>query len=1053
MGRMSEDILNSFEIDQAKPPIFFQNINDLNRYKPYHPHAHDIRKAFDVMKLSGVYCVNQKPTVYFKEFKTVKDQEIRELHKQFWNLGEATLLVIITPVEITVFSGQALPAQESEDIREKKTDRIIMILDRTADILKLKSFITSVESGQIYNKFKNSFNKDKCVDHFLLENLKNVRDRLIIDKKGWTLKAVHSLLGRLIFICYLVDRKIINGVEFKKAGASSSTCLKDVFNNIEIDKVNDVLSNLSTNLQKTFNGSIFDENAPDTDKKLNQDQIEILKMFFGSEEIGKRQITFNFWAFDFSVIPIEIISSIYEDFLAAENSGDKRLSGAYYTPKHLAELVIDVALEGQKTLLNKTFLDPSCGSGVFLVILFNRIAEEWKYRNRKLNQTEHFQGLVDILNNQLCGLDISETACRIACFSLYLALLDHLEVRDIEELKKKQTPVLPDLLTLKRQNYSTPSNPVIYQGNFFDKDLPLSKSFDFVIGNPPWSTKDKKGTNEALIWLESNRNKFVNEAPITRSKRISYLIPGGQIAFAFMWKTPQHINEKGYVCLLLPTGILFNKTNKFHLGWLKLVALNRIINLSDFRNCLFKDAVAPAMIAKFEINKMVENENYHISYDTPKVSRFDPRKGVITLLPIDKKKISFHQIQKFAKDDRASLIWKTHFWGTPRHVRLIEYLLQLPNLADYSGQPNEGKMWIINAGFQPSNSASKPKPDWWKNINNYLDARRKPKFLINQSEIEEIGNRFQYLDRIRDKQTYYPPMVLVNKGFSWAAFCECPLLFQDTIYSIKGSKKDTANLIFLSAYLNSKLARYFLFHTSASYGIERDQILIRELQLLPFILPKHAENKMKSEKIISQIEARYRDLSNKISNSTLEQDNLLPEYQNFIDTMIFKYFNITNNERILIEDTINVQIKSAQPPSIYADRPIMTSISNTQAKAYITVLSNTLNEWAKRSDYVLNGSIRLYKDLEIGLVVLNKTKNKKDFEVSNITSDEFFRTLQRLKNLLPEKQGGMMVLRDLKVFDGNDLYILKPLNFRHWTKSAALNDADEIVAAILSNRR
>jgi hypothetical protein len=40
-------------------------------------------------------------------------------------------------------------------------------------------------------------------------------------------------------------------------------------------------------------------------------------------------------------------------------------------------------------------------------------------------------------------------------------------------------------------------------------------------------------------------------------------------------------------------------------------------------------------------------------------------------------------------------------------------------------------------------------------------------------------------------------------------------------------------------------------------------------------------------------------------------------------------------------------------------------------------------------------------------------------------------------------------MRDLKVFDGPDLYAVKPLALRYWTDTAALNDADEIMATIL----
>jgi len=50
---------------------------------------------------------------------------------------------------------------------------------------------------------------------------------------------------------------------------------------------------------------------------------------------------------------------------------------------------------------------------------------------------------------------------------------------------------------------------------------------------------------------------------------------------------------------------------------------------------------------------------------------------------------------------------------------------------------------------------------------------------------------------------------------------------------------------------------------------------------------------------------------------------------------------------------------------------------------------------------------------------------------------------------LPERRGGGEMVRGLKVFDKDQLHIVKPLMLRFWTQTAALNDADEIASAIL----
>ena len=68
---------------------------------------------------------------------------------------------------------------------------------------------------------------------------------------------------------------------------------------------------------------------------------------------------------------------------------------------------------------------------------------------------------------------------------------------------------------------------------------------------------------------------------------------------------------------------------------------------------------------------------------------------------------------------------------------------------------------------------------------------------------------------------------------------------------------------------------------------------------------------------------------------------------------------------------------------------------------------------------------------------------------SNVNGSE-----SRMKGKLNQTQKGhFSYLRELKVFNGNELHIVKPLNLRHWTRTAALSDADEIAGAILSGGR
>ena len=209
--------------------------------------------------------------------------------------------------------------------------------------------------------------------------------------------------------------------------------------------------------------------------------IDPLDDFFRATDVLSGQG--SFWPYDFAAIPIEAISAIYERFL---KGSDKR-QGAFYTPRFLAEVVLDMALTTTPSLLDRRYLDPACGSGIFLVGLFNRMAEEWKQANPEARNDRRARELRKILCSNLCGVDINPTACRITAFSLYLAYLDQLSPRDIQELGRRDTSYQGSS-TLRKRPGGGEIEGNIWCGDFFGEGTEYPIDADVVIGNPPWGS-------------------------------------------------------------------------------------------------------------------------------------------------------------------------------------------------------------------------------------------------------------------------------------------------------------------------------------------------------------------------------------------------------------------------------------------------------------------------------------------------------------------------------------------------------------------------------------
>ena len=59
------------------------------------------------------------------------------------------------------------------------------------------------------------------------------------------------------------------------------------------------------------------------------------------------------------------------------------------------------------------------------------------------------------------------------------------------------------------------------------------------------------------------------------------------------------------------------------------------------------------------------------------------------------------------------------------------------------------------------------------------------------------------------------------------------------------------------------------------------------------------------------------------------------------------------------------------------------------------------------------------------------------------------KTLDEIRRAVPRRHATLDLVRGVMVFDRNRLYVVKPIGQRHWTQTAAMNDADEIAGTIL----
>lgn len=1028
-ARAADNWRADFGIDPRKNPNFLSSKDDLTGKRAQ---AHVLRNAFDLLGLDGILCSGSTPLIYFKQVGEIRTDVVLDLHRQFWNHGGAPVLVLVSKDKVHVYSGMSRPVDTVGPGSQPPS--LVETLDRVA--VALREFIVSVESGSFFQRHARSFDPEQRVDRDLLTNLGETRRLLDQESKRQIASAVlDALLCRLVFTCYLCDREVILPKYFQELGIENATHLRDVLAIRPLREAKATLYRLFHQLGNDFNGDLFNDDLDAESRKITNKHIEILDEFFSGTNMRHGQRAF--WPYDFGCIPIETISAIYERFLKDEDQRD----GAFYTPRFLAEVVLDSALEDVGPLLGKKFLDPACGSGIFLVGLFARIAEEWKQANPNARYDRRARELMQVLRESLFGVDKNPTACRITAFSLYLAYLDQLAPSDIQRLQRKGR-ALPPLTWDHASATPESSSRNIHRVDFFQKDALLPQGADLVLGNPPWGSIAGDNT-PAGEWCAERKK----------------LLPDKQIAVAFIWKAAEHASQTGKVCFLLPHGVLCNHGSiavEFQKAWVRQHTLRRVLNLADLRHFLFRGAIHPAIVVEYTQGEP-DLRAGRIEYWAPKADWMIARAEVINVSPIDRKTVTVAGLFDDLDRPDAPQVWVRDYWGSPRDLRLIDRLSLHPRLRDHvrlSNETGSQKRWVRAEGFQPAGRNDDPQSA--KQLR--LPSRRFIKAKSAQIDLFLLESDCQQLESneitVRgrsntDTDIYKAPHVLITKGFKRIAFADFSVSFQHAIRGIHGPKEDRSLLIFLAAYLRSPLAQYFAFHTSANRSMFHEEVQVNELLRLPFPLPHQLPNKDRSQAIVDQVAKIVDHASGQARQNFLARANIVEAATEKIMPLIEEYFELQTSETDLVRDTVKVTIPSIQPSLSGMPVPTVKPSPSDQQQAYVDRVCSTLNSWTGRSRYCVRGTVASSITLGIGIAKFDKILKSDGQQPLEKIDQNLLETFDRLRAALPGSLRTIDPIRELMVFDNNQLYLVKPVEQRHWTQTAALNDADEVAGTIL----
>ncbi len=961
-----------------------------------------------------------KKVTNFDDVETLKD--IAETQRKIWNYKKVLFLYVYSEAEIRIYNCSEKPLIVTKDDFDynKELQGIEINSYQYSDNQQLQELnklfsriaidtgiIWTIEDAQF---IRDKINLQKRVDKYLVESLINTSNQL--KNEGLEINFIHKIILRSLFLLYLEDR----GATDKKL---YSVYKKDATSYFDILDDAEATYKLYERLEDDFNGNVFtlERNAKDEIiEKISADQLQIIKKCFisGNDNTPQTKLFEDWRLFNFSIIQIELLSEIYENFLFKTDPELKKRTGTYYTPPSLVEFILNekLPINNREKNYNIKVLDPSCGSGIFLVESFKRLVK--RYENQHNERLNDFDKLKKLLTDNIFGIELHPQAIKVAAFSLYLALVDCLDPKTLWQKKKHRLPNLinnPSDSALKTQGKNLFCRDTIAQ----NKEIEAIE-FDLVVGNPPFGSlmsekKDIKGKHKN-IRNYCNKHKFAKEMVLPFLHKATEFAPNGEVALIFNTK------------VLTNTGGTYQNFRK----WLfNDCYVDKVFNFSILRNAkknfggqLFGDATGPISIVFYQ--KVQPNKpNKKIAYYAPKTFI---KSNIIEGLSIDFTDLKYLPREECQKPDTK--IWKAAMWGGMSDWELIKDLFETKS--NFKKYLNDNNILFGSGLHSKENEINKVAI-----AGGFIDTKNINKYYTPIEQTESIDKEF----RSYKLDIFKKPIALIKESIIdkniLSSFFDYDVYYTESSHGFHTSDANKLKSIVIT--FNSRLANYFLFLTSSSWGIERDKINLDEYLDFPYLeLELNEVDKVKFSEISF-------DTKNTIFNQKKEHFN----FQNW-ESKIHKLYSLSENDVIRISDTVSLSIdlfhKQEKSIALY---PVLQN----QIIKYSEIITSELNDFLDEQDLFVNATVyNINRFSPLMMIKLSHEKVKKDIYTSNEQIDEELKKLDQ--HLWEETSNSIYFRKKLNYKKGDDIYIIRPNQRRFWSKSMAIEDAQELILEILN---
>lgn len=927
-------------------------------------------------------------TVYFKFAQTVPgDELVSKWRREVWNEGFAPLLWVVSPERIDLYNGFGMPVKDGDAQRHlirsfRNVAASLSELDALAGRL-------SIETGHVWNQVTEIDSKTS-VDQKLLSDLAFL-ERDLVDA-DLARNAAQALIGRVIFTQYLVDREIVTSTRLKKlcGHATLPPILRD----------RTATAQLFAWLSQTFNGDMF----PPSSIQSTPDSSHLARVADFLDAVDPQSGQQSFFPYQFDVIPVELISSIYEQFAHAEPSTGTRHSieavrnGVHYTRLSVVSLVLDEVMD--ELTGRESVLDLTCGSGVFLVEALRRLVHL-----RACGQALNRDLIRSTLYEQIYGVDISEAAIRVAAFSLYLAALE-LDPDPQPPHSLKFRPLIGKTLLIGDAR-------TVEQSDAGKAVLTTSaglKQFDLIVGNPPWSFKGQTGT-------EVRRKTRAAGVPAQ---------PRGE-GLDFVLRAIEFSHDRTRFGVILNALPFFSRSGTGIAAvqyLMKLLAPVTLVNLSNLRDWLFATAKMPAvaLFARHRAQRLGQVTVVQIPWTASGARTHSFEVSASDIITLSMSDIEARPIKL-----KAAAV------GRRRDVALIDLLASsLPTLgAQLAPLDTELKVGLIRglAANQTRNAQQLKGLELLEadDIRAFRIPDELPLFSLSKAQWP------------RSRDIYRAPILIVKETLNVtprtiAAVADRDVVFTNAFFgaSFPETYRSSAHLV--SAILSSSFATWFFLMSSSELGIKKMRLTRHDVALLP--MPDL------TEAVKSEAGKRLLRIEKKLQKSEATELDWAA-----LDEAVCDLYALDASDRVVVRDGLfraTWQWQAGRAESVESANAHVDIAR--YAEVFLSVVSGWLTARNRRHmraevfDLPRNEALRVVRFvLEDGPGDAVVKLVKPEGELNDILAQ----IGKRLKVKIATALSGE---RELRIHGRNEVVIIKPAALRYWMGIAALEDADAVIA-------